>query len=75
MMEYWNDVKNRNKNKTPFKPNIPVFQHSSIPIGAKPLSSKQVPNLPSLIGDIKNVEQSQIGGKWKREIKERVIFT
>ncbi|MCK4487814.1 MAG: hypothetical protein KAU38_13785, partial [Desulfobacterales bacterium] len=28
---YWNDVKNRNKNKTPFKPNIPVFQHSSIP--------------------------------------------
>jgi len=39
MMEYWNDVKNRNKKKTPSKPNIPVFQHSSIPIGAKPLSS------------------------------------
>ena len=38
-MEYWNDVKNRNKNKTPSKPNIPLFQHSSIPIGAKPLSS------------------------------------
>ncbi len=43
MMEYWNDVKNRNKNITPSKPNIPVFQYSSIPIGAKPLSSFEVP--------------------------------
>ena len=32
MMEQWNDVKDRNKNKTPFKPNIPLFQHSIIPI-------------------------------------------
>jgi len=29
----------RIKNKTPFKPNIPLFQHSTLPIGAKPLSS------------------------------------
>ncbi len=31
-MEQWNDVKYRNKNKTPFKPNIPLFHHSNIPI-------------------------------------------
>jgi len=26
------------------------------------------------VGDTKNVERSRIGGKWKREIKGKIIF-